>query len=256
MARRSESIEYDQAGSLRTAEKSNCDSPLRRMSMDYSETQSELPGNSTHGIGKAEYSGHASQTGTLPAAQQTRRRPLNQDEFDGPTQLLPSPMAEEEQVRAQALPDLPFHLNPVEQDEVIRRYSNTLALCAFHFVAKYQFPVPLEKDKPPIRHASDRDWTEWAYLLKRLATKRRIPARVLHEKQIKHLVTVLENSIPIRNARSRDSLDAGMAMKDDRYVLQLVSAGIQVAKILMDSLAMQELIALYVDTEVIILRRR
>lgn len=232
------------------------DVPPRRTSVDYLESQRDTSRNSLYGTGQAESSGSSSQTRAVPAAQQSRRRPLNQDEFDGPSQLLPQPLAEDDRFRARTLPDLPACLNIMEQDEVMRRYNDTLASCAFHFVAKYQFPVPLERDKSPIRHASDRDWTEWAYLLKRLATKRRIPARVLYENQIKILVTILENSIPVRNARSRDSFSPGKAMKDDYYLLQLVSAGIQVARILVDSVAMQELIALYVDTEATILERR
>lgn len=138
----------------------------------------------------------------------------------------------------------------------MRIFNDTLSSCAFHFIAKYQFPIPLERDKPPIRQAFDRDWTEWAYLLKRLATKRRIPSRVLHENQIKNLVTVLENSIPIRNTRSRESHGSEKVLRDDRYVLQLVSAGIQVAKLLMDYLAMQELSNLYDQTEAVIFERR
>lgn len=227
------------------------DMPPRRTSIDYEESQSGSPRRSKHATGQGDQ-GVSGQTGV----QQTRRRPLNQDEFDGPNQLLPLPTAEEDRIRAGPLPNLPSSLNLVEQAELMRRYNDTLSACAFHFVAKYQFPVPLERDKLSIRLALDRDWTEWAYLLKRLATKRRIPARVLYDNQIKHLVTVLENSIPIRNARSRDSISTGKTVKDDRYLLQLVSAGIQVTRILMDSLAMRELTALYVGTEAIILERR
>lgn len=212
--------------------------------------------NPTHTTPKVEHRSQFPDTVVSSAANQTRRRPLNQDEFDGPTQFLPLPLAQEDEVRTQALPNLPMHLNLIEQDEVMRRCNDALAACAFHFVAKYQFPIPLEREKPPVRSASDREWTEWAYLLKRLATKRRIPARLLRENQIKHLVTILENSVPIRNSRPRDQPSVDKVKKDDRYLLQLISAGIQVAKILMDSLAMEELMNLYVDTETVMLNRR
>jgi hypothetical protein len=120
-------------------------------------------------------------------------------------------------------------------------------------VAKYQFPIPLERDKPRVRSPADREWTEWAYLLKRLATKRRIPARVLYDNQIKQFVTTLENSIAVRqNSREQQP----RTLKDDRYMLQLVSAATQVAKILMDSLSMEQLDALYRQTESLILERR
>ncbi|KIX00505.1 uncharacterized protein Z518_10645 [Rhinocladiella mackenziei CBS 650.93] len=183
----------------------------------------------------------------------TRRRPFNQDEFDGPSQLLPLPLPQQEHARSQALPSLPVHLDMKEQDEITLRVNDILSRCAFHFVAKYQFPIPLERDKPRVRTPADREWTEWAYLLKRLATKRRIPARVLYDNQIKQFVTTLENSIAVRQ-NSRDQQTR--TPKDDRYMLQLVSAGTQVAKILMDSLSMEQLDALYRQTESVILERR
>jgi len=183
----------------------------------------------------------------------TRRRPFNQDEFDGPSQLLPLPLPQQEHARAQPLPTLPVHLDIDEQDEITHHVNDILSRCAYHFVAKYQFPIPLERDKPRVRSPADREWTEWAYLLKRLATKRRIPARVLFENQIKQFVTTLENSIAVRQ-NNRDQ--PTRTPKDDRYILQLISAGTQVAKIMMDSLSMEQLDSLYRQTERIILQRR
>jgi hypothetical protein len=184
----------------------------------------------------------------------TRRRPFNQDEFDGPSQLLPLPVPQQEHARSQTLPTLPVHLELDEQDEIILHVNDILSRCAFHFVAKYQFPIPLERDKPRVRTAADREWTEWAYLLKRLATKRRIPARVLYDNQIKQFVTTLENSIAVRQSARGDQQTR--SPKDDRYMLQLISAGTQVARILMDSLSMEQLDALYRQTENVILERR
>lgn len=183
---------------------------------------------------------------------QTRRRPFNQDEFDGPSQLLPLPLPQQEHARSQTLLSLPVNLTVEEQDEVVHRVNEILSRCAFHFIAKYQFPIPLERDKARVRAPSDREWTEWAYLLKRLATKRRIPARVLFENQIKQFVTTLENSIAARP----QTKDHARTPKDDRYMLQLISAGTQVAKILMDSLSMEQLDDLYMQSESIILDRR
>jgi hypothetical protein len=182
----------------------------------------------------------------------TRRRPFNQDEFDGPSQLLPLPLPQQELVRSQELPTLPVNLSANEQDDILQHINDVLCHCAFHFVAKYQFPIPLERDKPRVRAPGDREWTEWAYLLKRLATKRRIPARVLYENQIKQFVTTLENSIAARQNREQQA----RSLKDDRYMLQLVSAGAQVARILMDSQAMEQLDNLYTQTESVILERR
>lgn len=147
---------------------------------------------------------------------------------------------------------LPANLTSQEQEEILTHVNDILSHCAFHFIAKYQFPIPLERDKPRVRTPTDREWTEWAYLLKRLATKRRIPARVLFDNQIKQFVTTLENSIAARQNREQQARPP----KDDRYMLQLVSAGTQVAKILMDSQAMEQLDSLYTNTESIILERR
>jgi hypothetical protein len=143
------------------------------------------------------------------------------------------------------LPHLPIHLLAQEQDHILTQVNDHLSQCAFDFVAKYQFPIPLTQDMRVVEVSSDREWTEWVYLLKRLATKRRIPARLLYNGQIKQFVTILENSLEMRHAAKHQS----RPLKDDRNVLQLISAGIQVAKILKDAQAMDALDRLYVSTE-------
>lgn len=122
-----------------------------------------------------------------------------------------------------------------EQDDILSQVNDCLSRCAFDFVAKYQFPIPLTQDMRPVSSMSpslhfgrlhvahtynqverpeDREWTEWVHLLKRLATKRRIPARVLYNGQIKQLVTILENSMEMRHAAKHQS----RPLKDDRNV--------------------------------------
>ena len=150
------------------------------------------------------------------------------------------------------LPILPTTLLAQEQDEILGLVNDRLSQCVFDFVAKYQFPIPVEPDKRPVQVPGDREWSEWVFLLKRLATKRRIPARLLFNRQIKQLITILENSMEMRHAAKHQS----RPLKDDRNVLQLVSSGIQVAKMLKDSPAMTYLDALYVHTESVIARRR
>lgn len=188
----------------------------------------------------------------LPQRYNPRRRPYNQDEFDGPSHLLPPPMPQAVTQRSTDLPTLPINLHFEEQDEILGQINSILSQCAFHFLAKYQFPIPMERDKPQVYRPSDREWTEWAYLLKRLATKRRIPARVLYKSQIKHLVTTLENSLDIRYSPR----DQTRPLKDDRNILQLISSALQVAKILMDAVAMEQLDLLYTRSESLILQRR
>lgn len=175
----------------------------------------------------------------------SQRRPSNRDEFDGPHQFLERPSTDQMAAQERDLPHVPTNLYVQEQDDVLSQVNDRLSQCAFDFVAKYQFPIPLEPDKRPVSRPADREWTEWVYLLKRLATKRRIPARVLYNGQIKQLVTVLENSLEMRHAAKHQS----RPLKDDRNVLQLISAGLQVAKILRDAEAMRYLDQLYLSTE-------
>lgn len=182
----------------------------------------------------------------------SQRRPANRDEFDGPTQFLDKPSTEIVAAQERDLPHVPINLFVQEQDDVLSQVNDRLSQCAFDFVAKYQFPIPLEADKRRVTRPSDREWTEWVYLLKRLATKRRIPARVLYNGQIKQLVTVLENSLEMRHAAKHQS----RPLKDDRNVLQLISAGIQVAKMLKDASTMAYLDRLYLQTEQVIQARK
>ena len=132
---------------------------------------------------------------TLSAEVRSQQRRSNRDEFDGPRQFLDRSCVEVVATQEQDLPHLPMNLYVNEQDEILSQVNDRHSKCAFDFVAKYQFPIPLEPDKRPVGIPADREWTEWVYLLKRLATKRRIPARVLFHGQIKQLVTVLENSL-------------------------------------------------------------
>lgn len=178
-------------------------------------------------------------------AKYSQRRPCNRDEFDGPTQFLDYPTQDVIVSQERELPQLPTNLDVAEQDQILFQVNDCLSRCAFNFVAKYQFPIPLEPDKREVRVPEDREWTEWVYLLKRLATKRRIPARVLYNGQIKQFVTILENSLEMRHAAKHQS----RPIKDDRNVLQLISAGTQVAKILKDASAMEFFDHLYTVTE-------
>lgn len=192
-----------------------------------------------------------SSTGQWPKSYQ-QRRPSNRDEFDGPSQFLPKQDLSTLEPQEDDLPTLPTNLYSQEQDEILTQVSQRLAQCAFDFIAKYQFPIPLEQDKRPVRVASDREWAEWVHLLKRLATKRRIPTRVLYNGQIRQFTTILESSLDMRPASRSQS----RPLKDDRNILQLISSGLQVAKILKDAQAMHQLNEIYVQTEMLINSRR
>lgn len=198
------------------------------------------------------YGDTPSGAGSFQGKAYPQRRPSNRDEFDGPSQLLDKPADSEYEPKEEDLPQLPITLYAQEQDEILSKVNDRLSQTAYDFVARYQFPIPIEADKRPVRIPGDREWSEWVYLLKRLATKRRIPARVLYNGQIKQLITILENSLEMRHAAKHQS----RPLKDDRNILQLISSGLQVAKILKDAPAMQYLDGLYAQTERLIQSRR
>lgn len=191
--------------------------------------------------------------GQTPAAyMRSQRKSSNRDEFDGPHQLLNLPSPRSIAAKDQAFPVLAMSLGAEEQGEILGRLNEVLSICAFDFVARYQFPIPVESDKRLVITPRDREWTEWVYLLKRLATKRRIPARVLHDNQIKLLVTVLENSLDAPYPATHQS----RPLKDDRSMLQFISAGTQVARMLKDATAMAHLDRLYAQTASCVQDRR
>jgi hypothetical protein len=207
------------------------------------------PENTSHTIYPTEDSSGAQASAAYARPQ---RKSSNRDEFDGPHQLLNLPSPRTIAAKDQPFPLLPMSLSSEEQNDIFDRLNEVLSKCAFDFVARYQFPIPVEPDKRLVIASQDREWGEWVYLLKRLATKRRIPARVLHDNQIKHLVTVLENSLePPYPAAYQDR-----PPKDDRTILQFISAGTQVAKMLKDSAAMSHLDRLYIQTASCIQDRR
>ena len=191
----------------------------------------------------------------LPEAKGYERPPRRfrggRDEFaEGQVQHLPK--IQVQQARERDLDYEPISLDHQEQNDILSRVNRRLSQCAFDFIAMYQFPIPLEAGKPMVRVATDRAWTEWVYLLKRLATKRRIPSRAIYDGQIKELTTLLDNSVEMRHSTKPQS----RPLKDDRHVLQLISAGIQVGRMLKDALTMEYLDRIYQDTELRIQQRK
>lgn len=85
-----------------------------------------------------------------------QRRPSNRDEFDGPHQFLQRPPPEYIAAQERELPHLPTHLLVQEQDAILAQVNDRLSQCAFDFVAKYQFPIPLTPDARPVERPSDR----------------------------------------------------------------------------------------------------
>ncbi|RFU34619.1 hypothetical protein B7463_g1706, partial [Scytalidium lignicola] len=226
-----------------TGQTSNWELQRRSSPEDYVDECCASPNSMDYQVETSSRSSEKSKPDRKHHSQQ--RRPSNRDEFDGPHQFLKRPPPEYIALQERDLPHLPTNLVVQEQDSVLTQVNDRLSQCAFDFVAKYQFPIVIESSKRLVERPQDREWTEWVYLLKRLATKRRIPARVLYNGQIKQFVTILENSLEMRHAAKHQS----RPLKDDRNILQLISAGIQVAKLLKDAEAMSYMDQLYVATE-------
>lgn len=88
----------------------------------------------------------------------SQRRPSNRDEFDGPHQFLQRPPPEYIAMQERELPHLPTNLLVQEQDSVLSQVNDRLSQCAYDFVAKYQFPIPLTQDMRPVERPQDREW--------------------------------------------------------------------------------------------------
>jgi hypothetical protein len=87
-----------------------------------------------------------------------QRRPFNRDEFDGPHQFLQRPPPEYIAQQERDLPHLPTNLVVHEQDSILTRVNDRLSQCAFDFVAKYQFPIPLANgEMRPVERPQDRE---------------------------------------------------------------------------------------------------
>ena len=181
----------------------------------------------------------------------SHRFPLNRDDLDGPVQFLNKPDGAEFEPQDEDIPNLPTNLLAPDQYFLLSQMNDRLSRSVFDFIAKYQFPIPIEATKRPVCVPSDRHWSEWVGLLKGLVTKRRIPARLIYNRQLPQVIPTLENSLEIKHVSKRRS----RPLKDDRNILQLISAGIQVAKALEDAPAMHDLDMLYVHTTRLIRQR-
>jgi hypothetical protein len=96
-------------------------------------------------------SGKSKSSGKIHSQQ---RRPSNRDEFDGPHQFLQRPSPEYIAQQERDLPHLPTNLVVQEQDSVLTQVNDRLSQCAFDFVAKYQFPIPVTFLFKPFVHLS------------------------------------------------------------------------------------------------------
>ncbi|PMD29036.1 hypothetical protein L207DRAFT_446206 [Hyaloscypha variabilis F] len=174
---------------------------------------------------------------------QEQQKPPQNENFEEPYQLLMQPPAGCTMMLRRDPPHLPTNLCLNEQEAIISRLYDRLSQCMFDFVATNQIPLPLDPRERLIQRPSDCDWIEWVHLLKQLAIKGRIPAHVLHHDEINQLFAVLESPLQLgRIAQSK-------VPRDDRTILQMVFAGIQVARLLQDSMGVDYLDMLYTGIE-------
>ncbi len=171
----------------------------------------------------------------LSAEIRSQQRSSKRDEFDRSHQFLDRSFVKVVTAQQQNLLHLSMNLYVNEQDEILSQVNDHLSKCAFDFVAKYQFLISLQPDKKSVEISANREWTKWVYLLKKLAIKRRISARVLFHDQIKQLIIVLKNFLKMQHAVKHQS----RSLKDDRNVLQLISAELQIDQILKDAVCMK-----------------
>jgi hypothetical protein len=78
------------------------------------------------------------------------------------------------------LPHLPTNLLVQEQDSVLAQVNDRLSHCAFDFVAKYQFPIPLTQDMRPVSHMTQHTpYTQTSRGTLKTATPRRSPSIIV-----------------------------------------------------------------------------
>jgi hypothetical protein len=96
-----------------------------------------------------------------------------------------------------------------------------------------------------IEPPEDCEWDKWVSHIESLLDNQLIPAEILSKTEAAQLKKSLVSSLGIHHKLKhlKDSL------MDDRHILQLISAGIQITILLKDVLAANELILLHAQTE-------
>jgi len=85
------------------------------------------------------------------------------------------------------------------EDRILDFVSDGSSRCVSDFIKKSHSPIPMSKrDARPLAILFDAGWAEcWAeylYLSERLATKRRVPARISYDGQIRQQIALLKTS--------------------------------------------------------------
>lgn len=166
-----------------------------------------------------------------------------------------SPLAKKATLDREELPLLQISLSKRKQRKVLRLASRHLSKCALGFCNRYQLPNTviqgMEPGEQPFlarnlgrKRASNYGWAEFVFLLKFLIAEQQIPLDALDSDLGAHFRAVLHASLGVD-----DVLRHPDPLRDDRTILRVLSAGIQVASMLKDEKAIDKLRRLLMKTE-------
>ncbi|KAL6900465.1 hypothetical protein GGI43DRAFT_49952 [Trichoderma evansii] len=164
---------------------------------------------------------------------------------------LPSLAALEEE----ELPLLLTSLSRRKQRKILTQASRHLSTCILEFCNRHELPNTVIQGMDPgeqpllVRNlgrkkAPDLAWGEFVFLLGFLIAEEQIPAKALYSDLAVHFRVVLRTSLGVD-----DILRHPEPPRDDRTILRILSAGVQVARMLNDLDAMNKLDELLMKTE-------
>lgn len=166
-----------------------------------------------------------------------------------------SPPAENAALNREELPLLPTSLSKRKQRKVLRQASRHLSKCALEFCNRHQLPNTViqgmePRERPFLarnlgrKRASAYGWVEFVFLLKFLIVEQQIPLEAFDRDLGAHFRAVLHASLGVD-----DVLRHPEPLRDDRTILRILSAGVQVASMLNDEKARDKLRRLLMKTE-------
>lgn len=190
------------------------------------------------------YNGISENTRRAP----TPFEPTNEVSAAGP---LPSLFALEEE----ELPLLPTSLSRRKQRKVLTQASRHLSKCALEFCNRHELPNTVIQGMDPgeqpllVRNLGRKrvtgwGWSEFVFLLGFLIAEEHVPAEALYSDLAVHFRAVLHTSLGVD-----DVLRHPEPLRDDRTILRILSAGVQVARMLNDLDAMNKLDRLLMKAE-------
>ncbi|KAK1237357.1 hypothetical protein MKX08_002982 [Trichoderma sp. CBMAI-0020] len=166
-----------------------------------------------------------------------------------------SPPAENTALNREELPLLPTSLSRRKQKKVLGQASRHLSKCALEFCNRHQLPNTViqgmePRERPFVarnlgrKRAPDCGWGEFVFLLKFLIAEQQVPLEALNSDLAAHFRAILHASLGVD-----DVLRHAEPLRDDRTILRILSAGVQVANMLNDEKAMGKLRRLLMKTE-------